>query len=613
MLVLAALVAAGTVIESRYNAEYSAMVMYKSNWFGLILILLWINIFCATISRIPFKKHHTGFVITHIGLLTLLIGGFITNSYGIDGQLSVQQGSSSSTVVLPGLMVGYQFENSPFPISVKMQKSIFEKNESSLSGINSELGNLFRVTKYIPFAKVQKGYKTTGRVEGDIAISFILKSNFFNVSEWLHTSENPQMQMGPATLKLVKVSKFSDEAPQIKKPVKKQSQTKPVMQKPTRSVASADNKLNIYEFGSGKLIKSVSVSDLKSGLVISGVKIELVKEYRAAVVSANKIEENLDPQAVNPALELKVSKSGQSLREILYGKFENFSLNKDGMFGLRFSYDVADTVKSDSNPHAAATADQPADGWAMPADHPAIESHAAGPSSGGMGNIGSRIIEFNVNPADAEHVQIKLYEDNKQVLSKIIKLGEPLDTPWMGMKIFAASLQVGAEAYSEVAPINPEKRSQLPPSAIEITTSEGNREWLAEGEQKSISIGGRNLVVYFGREFVELPFPLKLNKFTKADYPGTNTAMSYESLVEIGSSGVEKLISMNEPLKQSGFTIYQASYILNPGEPPVSVFSVNQDPGRWIKYLGSLILSIGVIIYTLMKSNFYKKKIKAAT
>ena len=62
---------------------------------------------------------------------------------------------------------------------------------------------------------------------------------------------------------------------------------------------------------------------------------------------------------------------------------------------------------------------------------------------------------------------------------------------------------------------------------------------------------------------------------------------------------------MNEPFKQSGFTLYQSSYELSPGRPEVSIFSVNRDPGRWVKYIGSLILSIGIILYVFMKSKLY--------
>ena len=70
---------------------------------------------------------------------------------------------------------------------------------------------------------------------------------------------------------------------------------------------------------------------------------------------------------------------------------------------------------------------------------------------------------------------------------------------------------------------------------------------------------------------------------------------SYQSLVQT-PDGQETLIAMNEPLKYQGLTFYQASFQDGPdGTPVASILSVNQDPGRWLKYLGSFVLSLGVV------------------
>ena len=99
----------GTLYESEYNADYANIKIYSATWFIILLCFLWVNIFAATISRIPFKKHHTGFVITHIGLLSLLIGSIITKVYGIDGSLQIQEKQSSAYVSLPQLVYQEEF------------------------------------------------------------------------------------------------------------------------------------------------------------------------------------------------------------------------------------------------------------------------------------------------------------------------------------------------------------------------------------------------------------------------------------------------------------------------------------------------------------------------
>ncbi|MGZ3691494.1 MAG: cytochrome c biogenesis protein ResB, partial [Pseudobdellovibrio sp.] len=486
MLVLSALVGWGTILESHYNAEYSAMYLYKTGWFSCVLILLWINIFCATISRIPFKKHHTGFVITHIGLLTLLIGGFMTNTYGIDGQLSVTEGQSSSTVVLPNLMFGYQLEGSPAPMTVKFTKSISAKNESDLSEVNENLGSFFKVVEYIPFAKVEKVYKTGQKVNDEVALSFMLKSNFFNVNEWLHTQTNPVMQLGPATLKIVKTSNIDEvEKPHMKS--KKRVVNSVTPPEPARAPQSTTDQIVISDFSSGKPVKTISLSNLqKKSIEVNGAKISLVKYYRAAVVAANKLEENLDPSANNPALELKVEKGGKSVREILYGKFDQFSLNKDGVFGLKFVFKSSDVapVAADAQPaaHQSAAVAQTA-----PKNEAAVAAHAAAGVSAeaaaaegappmqapDMSQMGTRVIEFKVNPQDPKRVRVTLYKNDEFVATQVLSEGQNFDTPWMGMKVFLGTVQVGAEETSEVVPINPEQRSNLPPAAAKIRLADG--------------------------------------------------------------------------------------------------------------------------------------------
>ena len=49
-----------------------------------------------------------------------------------------------------------------------------------------------------------------------------------------------------------------------------------------------------------------------------------------------------------------------------------------------------------------------------------------------------------------------------------------------------------------------------------------------------------------------------------------------------------------QSLKYDGLTFYQASYFEAP-KTPTALLSVNLDPGRPIKYLGSLLLVLGAI------------------
>src|SRR5262249_17879271 len=49
--------------------------------------LLAVNILCAALKKYPWKRHQTGFLITHAGLLVLVFGGLLTTLGGVEGQM----------------------------------------------------------------------------------------------------------------------------------------------------------------------------------------------------------------------------------------------------------------------------------------------------------------------------------------------------------------------------------------------------------------------------------------------------------------------------------------------------------------------------------------------
>jgi hypothetical protein len=77
----------GTVVESRHGRPAAADLVYRTWWFVLLLGLLAANIFCAAAKKWPWQRHQTGFIITHIGLLTLIAGGVIDSVFGTTGSI----------------------------------------------------------------------------------------------------------------------------------------------------------------------------------------------------------------------------------------------------------------------------------------------------------------------------------------------------------------------------------------------------------------------------------------------------------------------------------------------------------------------------------------------
>src|SRR2546423_9712833 len=67
----------GTIYESSFDAKVARTYVYGAPWFNLWLMLLGTNLAVSALSRWPWRKHHTAFLITHLGIITLLIGSLI--------------------------------------------------------------------------------------------------------------------------------------------------------------------------------------------------------------------------------------------------------------------------------------------------------------------------------------------------------------------------------------------------------------------------------------------------------------------------------------------------------------------------------------------------------
>jgi hypothetical protein len=58
---------------------------------------------------------------------------------------------------------------------------------------------------------------------------------------------------------------------------------------------------------------------------------------------------------------------------------------------------------------------------------------------------------------------------------------------------------------------------------------------------------------------------------------------------------------MNEPYEQDGYKVFQASFSKTAAGRDVSVFSIAKDPGIELKYVGSILMVLGIIIMFYFK------------
>lgn len=183
-------------------------------------------------------------------------------------------------------------------------------------------------------------------------------------------------------------------------------------------------------------------------------------------------------------------------------------------------------------------------------------------------------------------------DSEKPAASGLTEEGGVVRTGWMGLELRILRFLPRAREKTEL-----EER----PAPTELTTSaikvrfRGNEHWILLDDTLRLFTEDTAYLVSYNHRRLELGFPLKLLEFKLIPYQGTRRAKEYMSHVVFPEGG-PRPISMNEPAVYDGLTFYQASFHNDEaGNAVASVFSVNRDPGRWWKYLGSLIISLGIV------------------
>ena len=203
---------------------------------------------------------------------------------------------------------------------------------------------------------------------------------------------------------------------------------------------------------------------------------------------------------------------------------------------------------------------------------------------------------------------------NSKWVSKNFREKKLIKLPWMNFQL--RLIKHSNSSYPMQIPVftKPTQESGQVVSgdkkAIQIQLGK-NIYWVRSDSPLALSNGKSEIRIQITTTQIELPYQITLERFQMNTDPGTKNPASYESFVQLldsrNNEGVSKHhVFMNNPLKYDDFTFYQASYFPIGPEQYASVLSVNYDPGRFLKYLGSLLIVLGSIWHFII--NRRKKK-----
>ena len=178
-----------------------------------------------------------------------------------------------------------------------------------------------------------------------------------------------------------------------------------------------------------------------------------------------------------------------------------------------------------------------------------------------------------------------------------LKKGEKIPTGWMDLKFHLLDFYKAQKVY-QFTPVKKETENTV--EAIQVRFQDQERwmslnSFLSFYREKSVY-----MLAYMNRR-KSIGMRVKLLDFKVMRYPASRKAMEYESVIQVDEAPPVK-VSMNEPLKYKGWTFYQSGFEEDEeGRAVASIFSVNRDPGRLVKYFGSFLIVIGVFALLFLR------------
>ncbi len=566
LLTLAAVLAVGTILESVQGRPFAQWYVYQSAWFKMVLVLLGVNILLAAVNRFPWKRHQIGFVVTHGGLLILLAGAMRSLLGGVDGSVTLAEGESAARFANPQqsqITASWLDKPGEAPYYFSFVPGPSDWREGTQLDLGEVDGIGARVLHYYDRAGAREEWIPDATGIGGPVVKFKVDGphNSNSVAEPLLVDQGFGNEgfIGPIRLQLRQA--FS------------QAMIDDFLKPPTDNLGKKGLLLAYYKNG----VKHIAVDDNVGKKIVlddSGAAVEIVEYLANARPDANQHFHSAGDVPRNPLLELKVHEPGQlPMRQLAFAKtpLSNLDEVSERICPVKFYY-----------------------------LHPA--------------DLGSAL---ELLQTDAGQLVCRVIADHKLVPRGEVKVGASIAMP--GKFVFSLVEYVPHARQKLVFEPQPAtvKDTNLSGAAeIEITVAGATHTfWL---QRNHPDFGSRILVtpqgklqVNFGHAEVPLGFSLKLVKFRKGVNPGGAGNAAFASVVHLVDKdrGIdeERTISMNEPLTFNHLTLYQSGFNEAGHGIKTSSFSIGHDPGRWLKYLGCLLICLGSATMFYMRAYFFQR------
>lgn len=502
ILTFATALIVGTFQESYHGTDYANRLIYKSAWFIIIQILMFLSILMATLIRLPYQHRLRGFYTLHLGLLTLFIGSFVTYDKGIDGTMTLMPLNESHNLSINEDQLIIVDKSSGESVELDLPYTAKSKHIDLT-------WKEFTVLDYLPFAEKKISWIKTSQAQ--TSAQYQIQNAMFSEKITLSLNENSAFKSSD-TLGLLNVHLLPPELYEC------------FTAYPKDTLLFWDADKNQCLGLSSPLVKKISQKPyrIKISDKLRSVNFEFSPDLSPLPVKNNQPDQTAPWRMFNRSL---------------------FEKNPHLIF---FGQALAFYNKDDSQWHHHRLTKDPSFSVELP----------------WMG-FKTSLIHFDqyAYPSYEPEFTIPIQDNNQIIHGKERAIQLKISNP-MGEKVF----------------------------------------WLYLDQTLNVQLKDKSYEVALRKKTHPLPFSLRLTKFELKTDPGTQNAASYESFVTLAAPNkplTQHHIYMNNPLKYEQLTFYQASYFETENGYG-SVLSVNYDPGRWIKYIGAILLIFGSIWHFFM-------------
>jgi hypothetical protein len=598
VLIVAAI--AGTIYESSFDAKVARAYVYGAPWFNLWLVLLGANLACSALSRWPWRKHHLAFLITHLGIITLLIGSLIGRIWGVEGTITLFKGDPPTNRLLvnesqlrvhdvDGIVKGYPAEFLHHPPTPQRPRDLGQLAS----------GAYLQIIDYAPAiqGKLNPKPATDG---GAPALHFTISTAMMNqrLDGWL-LADDPQhgnFAMGLANIELERGT-ASDlgrgDSPN----------------RPSSAAKTEESDLEESIFAFSKAPDEQIGHVRKGGSTGAKVRLEHPQEGNKGrvLVSLGEKESSFDV-AEDLGRDVPIENTPFSLRienywpdfRIENGKPSSVSDQPNNPAALVTIHGKGVPVAAaETNPHVnskelAATGGPPA----MPAPGEQAPNH------------------LTLFVADDGRITYELASRKTGKSSGKLELNKPLPTGWADWQLVIDETMPSAQPQMDFTPVKSEQTSASSSAAADLPdgvrvrvqqNGETFERWAPAGWQITIPTSPTQTMIAYGWKTVYLPVGLELLDFEVKRNEGSDSPAGFRSTLRIVTADGESATGacwMNNPFSFPGswwrtwtgltYKISQASW--NPENLNQSTVQILRDPGWLLKWIGSLLVVIGVFM-----------------